>query len=169
MTPHPGRRTDESPAGRGQTLHDYVAGISVFVLTLAVVLGLLPSVIGPFQAESGTADATEAMRIADRIITAENHSFAGAPNRLNASAIDDLMNTSEATLQTRYGLASHQHINLSLRTMNGTTVLRNASGALLRTGGTAVSEEPRSAARIVTLDDESYSCTPACRLVVKVW
>lgn len=174
MTPDTGHCAGQSPAERGQTLHDYVAGISVFVLTLAVVLGLLPGVLAPFQAESGTADATQAGRIGDRLV--ENLSFAGAPNVVNATELDDVMGLSEGDLQARYGLASHQHVNMSLRNLNGSTVLENVTASPpsppvgpLTAGASAANEDAASAARIVVTTDNVFECKPACRLVVRVW
>lgn len=168
MTQHRGRRTNGGSTGaRAQTLHDYIAGISVFVLTLAVVLGLLPSVLAPFQSEAGAADATQAGRISDRLVT--NLSVAGAPNVLNATELSAVMERDDSELRTRYGLASHRHVNLTLSSLNGSIVLTNATGTPLTGGGTLEGEGAVSAARIVSLDNRTYGCTPACRLVVRVW
>lgn len=138
----------------------------MFVLTIAVVLGLLPSVLAPFQSEAGAADATQAGRISDRLVA--NHSVAGAPNVLNATSLSAVMNRSDGQLRTRYGLASHRHVNLSLTTLNGSAVL-NVTGTPLTAGGSPEAEGAVSAARVVSLDNRTDDCTPACRLVVRVW
>lgn len=151
---------------RAQTLQDYVAGISVFVLTIAVVLGLLPTVLAPFQGGVEAADATAAGRIGDQLVG--NLSAGGAPNVLDATALSAVVAADEGTLQTRFGLPSHRHVNLSLRTLDGSAYATDpATGDPLTSGGSAAGEDAASAARIVSVN--ATGCDPACRLVVEVW
>jgi hypothetical protein len=145
---------------RGQTLQDYVAGISVFVLTVAVVLGLLPSVVAPFQDGGGAADASIASRAGDQLVS--ELSIAGEPNVLDGDRLTSLLALDEDGLRDRFGLRNVHHVNVSLQTLNG-TVQHGAAGA------SAASEETVSSARIVQVQDSSIPCRPACRMVVSVW
>lgn len=157
-------------ADRGQTLHDYVAGISVFILTVAVVLGLLPSVVAPFQSGGGAADATRATHVADRIVSSV--SVAGTPNVLDGEAVSSLMSLDESALRDRFGLHSHQYVNLTLQELNGSAFLTDgagATGAVQVAGAPALGEDAVTAARVVRIDDPDFDCNPACRLVVRVW
>ena len=151
---------------RGQTLHDYAAGISVFVLTVAVVLGLLPSVLAPFQDGTGAADASISSRVADRVV--DNLSVAGSPNVLEADELATLLAKDENALRTRYGLKAAQYVNLTLQTLNGSRTLSDGPTPLAA-GATAASEDTVTTARIVRVSDPSIACQPACRLVVRVW
>lgn len=155
---------------RGQTLHDYVVGISVFVLTVAVVLGLLPSVVAPFQGGGGAADASLSTQVGDRVVS--TLSLDGAPNVLDGEEVSALMALDESDLRDRFGLRSHQYVNLTLQALNGSTVLTDGAGgtgAVQRAGASALGEDAVTAARVVQIDDPGFDCRPACRLVVRVW
>lgn len=154
---------------RGQTLHDYVAGISVFVLTVAVVLGLLPSVVAPFNADTGAVESTVAERIGDRVVA--NLSLSGAPNTLETDNVTSLLTKTEAELRTRYGLDTVHHVNLTLTNLNGSTILTDSSTPPQpqTAGASAATEDVSSVARIVRLDEPGLDCRPACRLLVRVW
>lgn len=152
---------------RGQTLHDYVAGISVFILTVAIVLGLLPSVVAPFQnGGSGGVDAALSSRIGDRVVS--NLSVDGAPNVLDGDELETLMAKNEVDLRDRYGLTQGQYVNLSLQTLNGSRMIA-VGGTVQTAGATALGEDTTTSARIVTVDDPDFACEPACRLVIQVW
>ena len=151
---------------RGQTLQDYVAGISVFVLTVAVVLGLLPSVVAPFQGETGAVDGTIASTIGERVVG--NLSVAGSPNVLDGDEVSTLLSKDESALRTRYGLKASQYVNLSVQTLNGSRTLSDGADRLAA-GATAADEDTVTTARIVRIDDPTIDCRPACRLVVSVW
>lgn len=152
---------------RGQTLHDYVVGISVFVLTVAVVLGLLPSVVAPFQDGTGAVDGTISTRVGDRIVS--NLSETGSPNVLEAEGISALMAKDEPALRSRFGLKSDRYVNLSLQSLAESTFLTNSSGIRQTAGASAGSEDVTTSARVVDISESGFDCRPACRLVVRVW
>lgn len=152
---------------RGQTLHDYVAGISVFILTVAVVLGLLPSVVAPFQGNGQAVETSQANRIGDYAVS--NLSASAAPNVLDADNLTSVMALDEPGLRDRYGLPDYRHVNVSLQALNGSRTLVGPGGSKLWAGAPAAPDEARSAARIVQTSEPGFDCTPACRLVVRVW
>lgn len=154
---------------RGQTLHDYVAGISVFVLTVAVVLGLLPSVVATFDVDSADVDATQANRIADFAVS--NLSVGDGANVLDAENLTSVMAKDEAELRERYGLADFRFVNVTLTNLNGSRILTDSGTppTPMSAGPDAADEGATSAARIVQVSKSGFDCTPACRLVVRVW
>lgn len=165
-----GSRRRRRPADRGQTLHDYVAGISVFVLTVAVVVGLLPSVVAPFEDTSRSVERTQAKRVVDQLTA--NASIEGSETVLNATRLESGLSRNLSGLRERYGLEDFRHVNVSLSELNRTSVVSNGSGAAAvpqTAGASAVTEEAASATRIVQVDDPAYPCSPACRLIVRVW
>lgn len=151
---------------RGQTLHDYVAGISVFILAVGLVLGLLPSVVAPVE-DDGAVEETRAAQLAAEIPA--NLSVAGSRTRLDAANLTALMGTDLEGLRTRFGLKSWRYVNLTLTTLNGSRIVTDPSGTPLVTGASAAGEDPRTAARVVQVSRPTIDCTPACRLVVRVW
>jgi len=158
-----GWRGDE----RGQTLHDYVAGISVFILTVTLVIGLLPSVVAPYQGTGNVADATKTDRISDRLVS--NLSTASAPNVLNIDLLSNVTNKTNEQLQVRYGLSDHQNVNLSVTSLNGSAIVRNGSGDPLAAGANTVGNDPTSSARVIALSERRPHCQTGCRLIVRVW
>jgi hypothetical protein len=151
---------------RGQTLHDYVAGITVFVVTVALVLGLLPSVVAPLQAD-GDVSASQSLRTVDRIV--DNLSLAGSPNTLEAGNLSALLSGDERDLIERFGLPEYTHVNVTLTSLDGDRTVANGSGVALTAGPTAADESTVSAARIVDVTGDGTVCSPACRLLVRVW
>jgi hypothetical protein len=151
---------------RGQTLHDYVAGITIFIVTVALVVGLLPNIVAPFQSGENAAES-QALRVGDQVVA--NLSLAGAPNTLEAANISEFMATDERGLIRRYGLPDHAHINVTLTTLNGSRIVANGSGVPQTAGATAVGESAAASARIVDVSGDGTDCSPACRLLVRVW
>jgi len=152
---------------RGQTLHDYVAGISVFILTVTLVIGLLPGLLAPYQTEGNAADATAVERISGKIVS--NFSTPSAPNVLHGPNLSTTLSLNNSELQTRYNLADHTNINVSVVTLNGSTIVTNESGDPLVAGANWHGNDPTSSSRIVSLSDRPSDCGPACRLVVRAW
>ncbi len=168
MTRDGTRRHESRPADRGQTLHDYVAGISVFIVTITVVLGLLPGVLAPYQADGNVADTTRADRISDRLVS--NLSTASAPNIIDSEEISTVLDKSNAELQTRFGLEEYQNVNVSVKTLNGSAfVVDPFTGGSLTAGANDAGNSNSASARIISLSDPPSNCRPACRLIVKVW
>ncbi len=150
---------------RGQTLQDYVIGVSLFVLLAFVALGVFPQVLASFdQGTEGDARA-QADRVARQIVT--NTSVPGSPNELNATAVGTVTTRDEDELRERFALPSTANLNVTVETLSGGRYVVDASGRTLageppQDGGAVV-----SSSRIVTLSDRS--CPTACRLVVRVW
>lgn len=152
---------------RGQTLHDYVVGISVFVLTVGLVLSLLPAAIAPFEATGDTVRGELASRIGEQLVS--NLSAVGEPNVLGVGSVPDLMDRNQTQLRHRFGLASVRYLNLTLTSLNGSRIIANASGTPMAAGPSAADEDVVAASRIVQPAGPDFDCTPACRLLVRVW
>lgn len=153
------------PADRGQTLQDYVIGISIFVLVAFLALGFFPGLLQDFQSGSVGDHEAQADRIGRQIVT--NNSIAGTDNRLNATAIEVMMDQSEDDLRQRFGVNDTVNLNITVESLDGdyyvndTRTLASQPNYYGRSAGTS--------ARIVTLSDDGYGCSPACRLVVRAW
>lgn len=157
----------EGDEGRAQTLHDYVAGISVFVLTVALVLGLLPTVVAPFQSDGEAVTATQATRVAGQVVG--NLSVESVPNTLSAENFSALLATNATELRDRYGLPEGRYVNLTVTALNGSQILTNATGTPATAGATAANEEASDAARVIRVNADGWDCIPGCRLLVRVW
>lgn len=158
-------RNDE----RGQTLQDYVVGISIFVVVAFAALGFFPNVLASFQADAGGDVQAQSERIADQIAT--NASTSGSVNELDLSVVEEITEKNEAELRDRYVLAETSNVNVTVETLDGNEYVRRSGGDNLTTDSRYYGRSAATTARIVTVRPETsvVGCQPACRLVVRVW
>ena len=139
---------------RGQTLNDYVLGISVFLLTVAFVVAFLPGIFTPFNApisDSTTARANRGAAFVVNDLSVDHH-----PNVLNASRTTAFFGQNETQLRGTLGFPSVVGVNV--------TISETATGSVDWTAGGTPGDRPAAAtSRIVRIGTESY------RLTVKVW
>ncbi|WP_222919418.1 hypothetical protein [Natrinema sp. SYSU A 869] len=151
-----------SLAERGQTTQDFAVGIGVFLLAIAFVFSFLPSLVTPYES-SGGAKTAQADRIADRIV---DDLGTGSGNEINFTdyAGDDNL-TEEVGLRASSGDVVYDNLNISIKYVNNSTTLNPSTTA----GEPYTNQSAASSARIITLENGSNECDPACRLVVRVW
>jgi hypothetical protein len=152
---------------RGQTPQDYIVGILVFLATVVAVVGLLPTLTAPYQSGVDGEDIAQADRVSQQLVS--NLSTIEEPNELDTSALEGLLALEDDALSDRYGLPRATSVNITLNTLDGTSYVRNATGAPLTSRQVYRQGTAASSARIVRLDASGHTCTPACRLVVRVW
>jgi len=165
MTPVPDASKNLATDTRGQTLQDYVFGVSVFLLTVATVVGAgLPTMLATF--DDGTRGDTnaQAKRVADQIVMNTSN---GPGNRLNTTLIESLAGSDVNTLQNRYRLPTTSTVNVTIRNPSGSSTVVTDSGVALTAGRDTTGRTFGKAVRLVTIGDGS--CDPACQLVVRVW
>lgn len=150
---------------RGQTLQDFVLGVSVFLVVVVFVFGLFPNFLSPFTAGVDAAERAQADRLARNLI--ENHSVETADNTLNGTKLAATVQESESTLRQRFGLATTADVNVTVRDLDGERVVRH-DGTPLAHGSSRTNQSSGSASRIVSIAG-SEKCQPGCRLIVKVW
>ena len=153
-------------AGRGQTLQDYALGIGVFLLILFFVLNtVVPSMLAPFETDAGGDVEAQAERVANTFV--ENATRSGQLNELDIGTVHELAGKDQSALQTRYRLPDTSQINITIETLNGSSIVESVAGTRLRAGATLPGTESATRSRIITLSDDA--CAPACRLVVRGW
>ena len=165
MTSVPDANEDLASDNRGQTLQDYVFGVSVFLLTVATVVGAgLPTMLATF--DDGTRGDTDAQakRVADQIVT---NASDGPGNELNATFVEALAGSDVANLQNRYRLPTTSTVNVTVRNSGGSSTVVTDDGVTLTAGRDTTGRTFGKAVRLVTLEDRS--CDPACQLIVRVW
>jgi hypothetical protein len=161
-----GSRTATS-VNRGQTLQDFLFGISVFLVTVTLVFGLFPSFLTPFSSGIGAAEKAQADRVSRSMVT--NFSVTGERNTINGSELRLVLQKDEATLRERYGLAETASLNVTVRSLEDRRIVRY-EGEVMATANPSLNQSAGSSARIITFSNRSSDvCRPACRLVVKVW
>lgn len=150
---------------RGQTLQDYTIGIGIFLLAVTFVFATLTGFLAPFTSGVSAEEKAQADQLADAVVA--NYSE-DAPNRLNATRLETMLNQSDETIASWYGLPETVNINVTVQTLNSSVFVERSSRPLGSENSVA-GQSTASAARIVTIDEDLPGCDPACRLVVKVW
>lgn len=158
------RKPGLGPAERGQTLHDYTIGISLFVLTVSAVLAALFGFLGPLSVGVGSEEVAQSERISETMV--QNLSSERQPNELRADGLESTLDQSVDRLRARWGIERSTSLNVTLTTLNGSRILERG-GTKLTVGSQYEGSATGTTARIVTLDDGT--CDPACRLVVRTW
>ena len=157
---------------RGQTLQDFILGISLFIVTVTFVLGLFPSFLSPFTTGSGGEERAQADRVARSMVV--EHATEEGQTSLNASQLQDVLDDSQSDLRLRYGLPENAGVNITVRDLDGNSIVSH-DGGKLATEKKRKNQTASSVARVITFDPESIPagdpnpCKPGCRLVVKVW
>lgn len=157
---------------RAQTTTDFAVGMGLFLLTIVVVVGFLPSVFEPFETRTGP-NAIAADRSADRLA---DDLLARAPERpavLNDTCTASFFDTTDsnppgcrydadaADLTAALGVRSFTNVNVTIRNESGVRLL---DGTKLAAGS-----EPYEGADVVTARRTVLVGGNTSRLVVKVW
>ena len=149
---------------RGQTLQDYVTGVSLLLIVVIFVFGLFPNYLTPFTAGVSGAEQAQADRIGRNMIS--NLSVEAGRNTLNASRLRSVLALSQPELRDRYGLPNAAEINITVRDPETDRIVTDG-GQKLATDRQYRDTTAASIGRVVTLDNGT--CSPACRLVIYVW
>lgn len=152
---------------RGQTPQDYLAGIVVFIFTISLIFGLLPQFTTPYKSGNAGGTVAQSDRIAQEIIS--NHSTVDQENYLNTDSLESVLSKNESELAQRFGLSGATSINISVETLDGAAFITNATGSSLASSESATGNSVTSSARIIRLSNDTHTCQPACRLVVRLW
>ncbi|MFH5799060.1 hypothetical protein [Haladaptatus sp. CMAA 1911] len=139
---------------RGQTLNDYVLGISVFLLTVAFVVAFLPSIFTLFNAPIDDSTSARASRGATLII--DDLSVEGRPNVLDQSRTTTFFEQNETELRRVLGFPRTTDVNVTL--VDAETGIVDQSS-----GGTPGDRPTAATGRIVRIGANTY------QLTVRVW
>ncbi|MDG5761606.1 hypothetical protein QA600_19955 [Natronococcus sp. A-GB1] len=156
------------PDVRGQTTQDFVVGIGVFLLAVALVFAAIPSIATPAD-PVGDAERGQADRIADRLVA----EFA-THNELDGDRLVDELGADGIEHRSELEGGPADEVGVRLERLDG-TALERADGSPVLEAETAPYEgQPAaSSTRLVALEGsfelESGANEPASRLVVRVW
>jgi hypothetical protein len=139
----------------------------VFIATITVIIALLPSFTTPFQSGVGGDSSAQADRVAQQIVS--NLSSIDEPNLLDGPRLEGVLALNRTQMENRFGLSEGTNVNVTVESLDGSALVRNGSGAALASSVTYSGTAAAATARIVRLSNGSYACSPACRLVVRIW
>lgn len=158
--------------GRGQSTLDFSVGVSIFLTVVLFTVAFIPTMFGPFDADTGT-DTTTADRVADRLandVLADGPLSPGALNQSCTTGFFDADGTvppgcdyaaDASSLRSVAGVSDRTRLNVTVRDGSG---IRSVGGTRLAAGPPPTSvADAVVAKRVVLLDGEQN------RLFVRVW
>lgn len=158
--------THTSRASRGQSTIDYAIGVTLFISTVAFVLGYTPVMLDPFvTGDQDTAAAAD--RVVEHLAGDALVADGAPPARLSVSCTNDFFagqfppsdpdcGYAGSSLRDAVGLDDRRRLNVTLE-REGTAV--RAVGESTPSTGTPLT----TASRLVFYDDQTL------QLVVRVW
>lgn len=158
---------------RGQTTQDFVMGIGVFLITLTFVFGFFPQLMSPYDAGAGAEEASLASRSASTVLS--EIETVGAKNDVNSTKAAEYFdhNLSEQFVHANLTLPDAVSVNVTIRTLDRSRILEveDASGTIVPLAGGDDYDNQSAVAltRVITMENDSGACKPACRIVVLVW
>lgn len=140
---------------RGQTTIDYVVGVTIFLLTIALVFAFIPASFQPLETDWG-GKAMESDRAISHLAGTELAKDPQKPFVLDQSKTAAFFARPDANLSEDVGLPADAGTNLTIQTNESNIIHRR--GQSLPGSGSVV-----TAKRSVLLDNTQY------RLVIRVW
>ncbi|MGM0398189.1 MAG: DUF7287 family protein [Halobacteriota archaeon] len=103
---------------RAQTTLDFLIGTTIFLLTVAMVIGMVPGILDPFALDRSSAPV-ETNRAATSLATDELV-VDGSPYALDSESVDTFFALDEEEVRERLRLGDGVHINVTLENETGT-------------------------------------------------
>jgi len=153
---------------RGQTIHDYLLGIVLVLLTIAGVFAFFPEVFTPFEEPVESDEQHMSERLADELIQV-NQTTRGS-QVVNYTALTQTLNDGDtlADLVNRSGIPGWKQVNVTIENRTGIVASSETSqrGSVYRLDR----ENPAATtARTVQVRPAVPACEQSCQIVVRVW
>lgn len=103
---------------RAQTTLDFLIGATIFLLTVAMIIGMVPGILDPFELDRSSAPV-ETNRAASTLATDEL-AMSNSPYVLSESEVGVFFNESDEDVRNRLGLGDGVAYNITLQTQNET-------------------------------------------------
>ncbi|PSQ34164.1 hypothetical protein BRD08_10520 [Halobacteriales archaeon SW_10_66_29] len=153
---------------RGQTIHDYLLGIVLVMLTIAGVFAFFPDVFVPFQEPVESEDRQMAGELATELV--EVDSTMDGRRTVNLTALERTLEDPDAlgVLVNRSGIPEWKQVNVTVRD-DETVLVRGESSTTGSAFYEGSSAPPATAVRTIQAQNRSHACADSCELVVRVW
>lgn len=150
---------------RGQTIHDYLLGVVLVLLTILGVFTFFPDVFTPFEEPVQNNEENMAEELATEVVEA-NQTMRGS-RTVNYTALGETLNSDDrvSTLANRSGIPRWKQLNITV--INQTDVV-----ATTATSGRGSEYREQTVAATITRTIESPvepECRDSCQVIVRVW
>jgi len=154
---------------RGQTIHDYLLGIVLVLLTIAGVFAFFPDVFVPFEEPVESENRQMADELATELV--EVNSTMQGRRTVNVTGLERTMQDADALgkLVNRSGIPRWKQVNVTVQNETGAVLIRGESsdrGSIFREDS---SDPPATIVRTVQARNRTHACAESCQLVVRVW
>jgi len=153
---------------RGQTIHDYLLGIVLLMLTIAGVFAFFPEVFTPFQGDVETEDRHMADQLSNELLGA-NRTVRGE-RTVSLTALNRTLQDSDTfgVLLNRSGIPRWKQVNVTIRQPAGVVSSSETGqwGSIFRDDST---DPTATEIRTIQAQRQNSPCTESCQLVVRVW
>jgi hypothetical protein len=150
---------------RGQTLYDFLLGVSILLVSIILVLSLFDPLFAPFTDPVSGADDEQVDRLADEIVETNATVFGDQTLNLTDDSFDDDFIDE---MKNRSGVSEFRDVNVTLRDDTGDFI--EVGGDPVLGGDIRPENEPASSAtRAVRLEPGRAVCQTGCILRVEVW
>lgn len=154
---------------RGQTIHDYLLGIVLVLLTIAGVFAFFPDVFVPFQEPVESEDRQMATELAAELV--EVNSTTQGEQTINVTGLEQTMEDPDALggLINQSGIPGWKQVNVTVQNETGSVLIGGESS---ETGSVFREDSSGPAAtfvRTVQAQNRSHDCADGCQIVVRVW
>jgi hypothetical protein len=144
---------------RAQTVHDYLLGIVIVLLTVGVALGIVGNAYAPFFDPVDNEEQTMAENLADEAIEV-NQTMWGEQTVALAN-LNETLEDNFGRLKDWAGIPDWKRANVTIFDENRDIV---------RSGGANPTDEPAgSQSRVIMSVESDDPCHEGCRMVVRVW
>jgi hypothetical protein len=150
---------------RGQTLYDFLLGVSILLVSIILVLSLFDPLFAPFTDPVSGADDEQVNRITDEIIETNATVFGDRALDIDDDSFDEEYIDE---LKNRSGVPPFKNVNVTLTDQRGRIITvggNRVDGGEVRTSGDAAS----TTSRVVRFPPGEEVCQDGCILNVEIW
>lgn len=144
----------DAKGNRGQTAVDFLAGITVFLITIGFVFSFVPGMFQPFDTDTGSsmvaADRGAALLVEDVLVDDVRE-----PGVLNETSTAEFFDVDGDDLNEALGIADHRTVNVTIE--SGGVTVHSTGPAPPSTADAVVAE------RLVLVDGDQET------LFIRVW
>ncbi len=140
---------------RGQTVHDYLLGVVIVILTVGTAIGVLGLAYDPFFDPVDSEDQNLANNIAEDVL--EMGATGQGTQTVSIGAIDnELAGISDDDFGTQW-----RQWNVTIETPDGDQIVS--------AGDPTDGEADTRSVRMIQAVESEYDCGDGCQLIVRVW
>jgi len=148
-------KTGQIMTDRGQTVHDYLLGVVIVILTVGTAIGVLGLAYDPFFDPVDNEDQNLANNIGEEIL--EAGTSAQGEKTISIDAINEsLQDASDDEFGTQW-----RQWNITIETLDG-EIITSA-------GDSPEGEADARSVRIINSVEQTSDCADGCQLIVRIW